>query len=254
MNVSRLLFLLAVFFIVACDKEKISEPAQITLGRELFNSTKFDNIAGQTLSCATCHPGGDMDGRKWRLPPVNTDSQSTPTLFGVAETAPYLWFGEGGSDLRAVTKAVIDSILKGSATDEELDALTAYQMSLVVPANPWLNSNGTLTPAQARGKLVFDNQGRCATCHSGPAFTNKSQIQIRPGKPQTDVPSLRWVFATGPYFHDHKARTLQDVINHYADSVTTTQMTTWGWNTLGIFYIDLTEQEKSDLFEYLRTL
>lgn len=241
-------------FFQSCDREKVDEDAQIRLGRKLFNDPKFDNVFGQTVSCATCHPGGDMDHKKWFLPPMSSDSVATPTLFGVAETSPYLWLGNGGNDLKEITRSVIDTILHGTATEEELEALAAYQFSLVVPANPWRNSDGSLTLQQEQGKQVFENQGKCNVCHSGEAFTGKFKIEIKKLNPQVDVPSLRWIFATAPYFRDHSAATLRNVIDHYADSVQTIQMTNWGWNTLGIYDIDLTEQEKADLIEYLKTL
>ncbi|MBX7151289.1 c-type cytochrome [bacterium] len=235
--------------VTACDKDEISEETLITQGRMLFNSEKF--------RCSQCHPNGDMDGKLWKLgfpPRVSADSVATPSLFGVRDTPPYLWLGEGGSDLRELTKVVIDSILNESATDEELDQLAAYQRSLVVPANPWRNTDGSLTENQQRGKSVFENQGHCGKCHSGSESTGHFKIQIRVNTPPIDVPSLRWVFATAPYFHDHKSLTLADVINYYADSVTTTQMTTWGWNARGIYDIELSQQERLDLLEYLRSL
>lgn len=254
MRLLNTLLLVVLGFCCSCDAEKLSESSQISRGRDLFNSTKFDNFAGHTLSCGSCHPGGDMDGRKWLLPAVSAESLSTPTLFGVAETAPYLWFANGGSDLRAVTQTVVEDILLGTASADELDDLTAYQLSLVVPANPWRSSDGILTSSQERGKLVFENQGKCSVCHPGPLFTTRDSIQTRAGQGKVDIPSLRWVFATGPYFHDQYASSLVEVIRHYADSVSTAQMTNWGWNTLGIYDIDLTTQEKADLLEYLRTL
>lgn len=250
-----LLFSLIIGFVFqACDKETIDEDARITLGRELFNDTKFDEAFNHTVNCATCHPGGDMDHKKWFLPQISTDSVATPTLFGVSDTSPYLWLGNGGNDLKEITRTVIDSILQGSASEEELDALTAYQFSLLVPANPWLNSDGSLTTSQHKGKQVFENQGKCSVCHSGDIFTGKFKIQIKPANPQVDVPSLRWIFATAPYFKDHSATGLRNVVDYYADTVKTAQMTTWGWNSIGIFDIDLTEEEKADLIEYLRTL
>lgn len=245
---------IAIFLGSSCDKEKVSEDPTITRGRELFNDIKFDNFDNHTLSCGTCHPGGDMDNLKWKLRGF-ADSLSTPTLFGVTETPAYGWFGDRGSDIRGFTKYVIDSLLLGSADSLELDALTAYVQSLVVPANPWRNTDGSLTEAQARGKIVYENQGKCVNCHSGEVSTAKFKIQTRVGKPQVDIPSLRWDFATGPYFYDNSKATLRDVIDFYADSVTTGQMTTWGWNGLGInSKIDLTQQERNDLFEYLRSL
>lgn len=234
-----------------CYKESIEEDPVVTYGRRLFNDPKFSSTG--TVSCATCHPNGDMDNRKWLLP-VAPESLATPTLFGVKDTPPYLWFADGGNDIRALTRIVIENIMGGTVDSIELDALEAYQLSLTVPANPWVNSDGSLTADQDRGRAVFHNQGKCAVCHSGPHLTNLQSIQIRPGQTPTDVPSLRWVFRTAPYFHDHALPTLEDVVKYYADSVTTVQMTNWGWNQLGILNIDLTEQEKSDLVEFLKTL
>jgi cytochrome c peroxidase len=253
MKLHVLAALACTLLMTACDKEEVREDSLVARGRVLFNSTEFDNVFGGTVSCASCHPGGDMDNKKWLLPQLAPDSLSTPTLFGLAQTAPYLWFGES-NDLRAVTRTVIEDILLGTVDSLQLDALVAYQLSLVVPANPWKNSDGSLTPAQERGKAVFEHQGKCIVCHSGPAFTNGQNIQVRPGALLANVPSLRWAFATAPYFYDHSKASLSAVVAHYADSVSTVQMTNWGWNSLGVTDIDLTEQEKSDLVEYLRTL
>lgn len=253
---NRISYYLGVFVVLlvwaGCDKEELIEDSRITLGRALFNDVKFSQDT--SASCATCHPNGDMDHKKWLLP-VAPDSLSTPTLFGVKDTPPYLWFADGGRDLRALTRIVIENIMGGSVDSIELDALEAYQLSLTFPANPWKNEDGSLSAAQERGRAVFENQGKCYVCHAPPLYSSlDSTIQIRAGQPKTDVPSLRWVFATAPYFHDHGAATLLDVVRHYADTVTTTQMTNWGWNKLGIVDIELTEQEKYDLAEYLKTL
>jgi cytochrome c peroxidase len=241
----------SILSLTSCDKEKVSENAKVTLGRELFNSTKFD--PNHTLSCASCHPGGDMDHKKWKLTGF-PDTLATPTLFGAAQTAPYGWFEDRGKTLRDVADTVIVRILQSSATSDELDALEAYMNSLVVPSNPWVNSDGSLTDAQARGKIVFENQGKCINCHSGEIYTGLFKVRTRVGKPLVDVPSLRWEFATAPYFYDNSKQTLMDVINYYADSVTTAQMVTWGWNSWGVYDINLTQDEKNDLLEYLRTL
>ena len=49
---------------------------------------------------------------------------------------------------------------------------------------------------------------------------------------------LRALWQHPPYFHDGSARTLLDVVNHYDDH----------------FDLDLDEDEKSDLVEYLKSL
>src|SRR5713226_4242359 len=50
----------------------------------------------------------------------------------------------------------------------KLAALHAYQLSLKAPAPPVGSFD---VAAAARGKEVFDNQGKCATCHVPPLYT-----------------------------------------------------------------------------------
>ena len=51
----------------------------------------------------------------------------------------------------------------------KLPALQEYQLSIAAPAPP----AGSFDAAAAdRGKLVFEGAGKCATCHSGSAFTD----------------------------------------------------------------------------------
>jgi cytochrome c peroxidase len=49
---------------------------------------------------------------------------------------------------------------------------------------------------------------------------------------------LRALWQHPPYFHDGSAGTLMDVVNHYD----------------GLFVLSLTEKQKEDLVEYLKTL
>ncbi len=240
----------------ACDKERVKEDPLITEGRTLFNDTKFD-LAGKS-SCGTCHPGGDMDNKKWLLPTF-TESLATPTLFGVSDTPPYGWTRNGVNDIRTFSRFVIETIWGSTATGHELDALVAYQASLRIPSNPSLY-NENMNSAQLRGKNVFENQGQCSACHSGTNLTGNFKVRIHPVNKVIDVPSLRWIFATSPYFHDHSKPTLRSVVDYYADSISTAQMTNWLWNggtkvtPKAIFDITLTEQERIDLVEFLKTL
>ncbi|HKX41324.1 MAG TPA: PA14 domain-containing protein, partial [Burkholderiaceae bacterium] len=104
----------------------------------------------------------------------------------------------------------------------DLDALSAYVGSLntfaPAPARP---SAATLSANAATGKAVFASQN-CAACHSGAAFTGSglnTAVNIGTIKPSSgtrlfgpltgiDVPTLRDVWATGPYLHDGSAPTL----------------------------------------------
>lgn len=132
--------------------------------------------------------------------------------------------------------------------EAKLPALEAYQLSLAAPPPP----AGSFDPsAVARGRLVFDGQGECATCHSGPAFTDANARLHLPSETPTDpihaqrsatkmyrTTPLRGVWQHPPYFHDGSAATLADVVERYDAA-----------NGLG-----LTAEQKSDLVEYLKSL
>jgi mono/diheme cytochrome c family protein len=115
----------------------------------------------------------------------------------------------------------------------DLDALAAYLGSLgTFDASPSRSANGTLTTLAQEGKTVFNNHG-CATCHSAAAFTrsgigNPANIgTLKPSSGQRlfgalggiDVPTLRDVWATGPYLHDGSAPTLGTAVRAHSSVV-----------------------------------
>jgi mono/diheme cytochrome c family protein len=149
------------------------------------------------------------------------------------------------------------SITNGSVdlVSSKLPALQAYQLSLSAPAAP---AGSFDTAAAARGKLVFDGKGQCATCHSGSLFTDASGPNpvLHPpadSMAEPEAPSyasrsatkmyrtspLKGVWQHAPYFHDGSAATLEDVGRIY--------------NTKRLFGV-LSEQEIADLAQYLRSL
>lgn len=145
----------------------------------------------------------------------------------------------------SVTNGTVDLV------SARLPALQAYQLSLEPPAPP----PGSFSPAAAaRGKLVFEGSGRCATCHTGPAFTDANATLHPPADSmaEPETPSyaarsatgqyrtspLRGAWQHGPYFHDGSAATLEDVGQRYNTR-----------RSLG-----LTAQEIADLAQYLKSL
>ena len=133
---------------------------------------------------------------------------------------------------------------------DKLPALQAYQLSLAAPAAP----AGSFDPAAAaRGKSVFEGAGNCASCHSGANFTDAPTLHppadsmAEPETPSYAARSatkryrttpLKGVWQHAPYFHDGSAATLDDVVRIYDTK-----------RSLG-----LTDQQKSDLVQYLRSL
>jgi mono/diheme cytochrome c family protein len=137
----------------------------------------------------------------------------------------------------------------------KLAALFDYQLTLRVPEPP----PGSFDVAAARrGKQVFRMEGRCATCHQPPNFTDvlngptktepflhdPAEVGTEPlyaartatGKYRTTP--LRALWQHAPYFHDGSAPDLPAVVDHYDR----------------LFRLHLTAQQKADLVEYLRSI
>ena len=106
----------------------------------------------------------------------------------------------------------------------KLPALQAYQLSLAAPAPP---AGSFDAAAAARGKVVFEGAGQCASCHSGSDYTD-ANTRLHPpadSAAEPETPSyaarsatkmyrtapLKGVWQHAPYFHDGSAATLEDV-------------------------------------------
>jgi len=131
----------------------------------------------------------------------------------------------------------------------KLPALRTYQLSLRKPSPP---PGSFDVAAAARGRGVFNGVGRCARCHMGPLFTDVNLGRLHaPSETDMDpryaarttqkkyrTTPLRALWQHAPYFHDGSAATLADVVRHYTAA-------------LGL---QLTERQRRDLVEYLKTL
>jgi mono/diheme cytochrome c family protein len=133
----------------------------------------------------------------------------------------------------------------------KLPALQAYQLSIAAPPPP----AGTFdAAAAARGKLVFEGAGKCATCHSGASFTDAntrlhppSDSMAEPESPsyasrsatkQYRTSPLKGVWQHAPYFHDGSAATLEDVAQTYNDRMS----------------LGLSASQVAELVQYLKSL
>lgn len=137
---------------------------------------------------------------------------------------------------------------------DKLPALQAYQLSIAAPAAP----AGSFDPAAAlRGQAIFTGVARCSTCHSGSELTDANSQLHAPdevvSEPEPNgVPSyasrsatkqyrtapLKGLWQHAPYFHNGTAATLEDVVATYNTK-----------HALG-----LTDAEKADLVQYLKSL
>jgi hypothetical protein len=136
----------------------------------------------------------------------------------------------------------------------KLAALQAYQLSIPSPSAPSGSFDAT---AAARGRVVFDGAGKCATCHAGSHFTDAPGVLHSPtevvSEPEpNNGPSfasrsatkmyrstpLRALWQHAPYFHNGVGTTLEGVVDVY--------------NTRKA--LGLTAQQKADLVQYLKSL
>jgi len=132
----------------------------------------------------------------------------------------------------------------------KLAALQFYQLALPAPSPPAKSFDQN---AAARGQSVFNAKAQCATCHVPPLFTEPGwnvhtaeeigiddfQASRSPDKRYRTTP-LRGLFTRmkGGFYHDGRFADLNAVVDHYQ----------------GVLKFTLTDQERRDLIEYLKSL
>jgi len=228
-------------------------------GERLFYTADFA-FQGQ-FGCSNCHIDATIDGLQWDLEPdgFGKDIVDNRSLENLAGTEPFKWNG-GNPDMPTECGPRTEKFFfrSQSFTQQQLTDLVTFVYSLPYRPNRYRLSNGELTPAQERGKAIFERteyrNGRpipeanqCATCHSGPKYTNQKQVDVGSGKltdraPIIDVPQLPNVAYSAPYLHDGSARSLEEIWTVFNPK-----------DTHGVSN-DLTKDELNDLIEYLKTL
>lgn len=132
---------------------------------------------------------------------------------------------------------------------DKLAALQFYQLAIPAPKPP----NGSYNEAAAsRGKTLFNDKAQCATCHVPPLFTEPGWNTHKPEEIGIDdfqanrspektyvTQGLKgmWIRKRG-FYHDGRFATLLDVVNHYNN----------------FKKLNLTDTEKNDLVEYLKSI
>jgi hypothetical protein len=132
---------------------------------------------------------------------------------------------------------------------DKLAALQFYQLAIPAPKPPKGSFN---EDAANRGKTIFNGKAQCATCHVPPLFTEPGWNTHTPEEIGIDdfqakrspegtyvTQGLKgiWIRKRG-FYHDGRFATLGDVVNHYNN----------------FKRLNLSEPEKNDLVEYLKSL
>ncbi|MFQ6035164.1 MAG: beta-propeller fold lactonase family protein [Sedimentisphaerales bacterium] len=173
----------------------------------------------QWQSCASCHPDeGRVDGLNWDL--LNDgigNPKNTKSLLFSHQTPPAMITGLRSRAETAV-RAGIRHILFAVRPEAEATAIDEYLKSLQPVPSPYL-VDGKLSESARRGQKVFEKAG-CASCHSGPLYTDLQRYDVGTGKGldkgrQFDTPTLVEVWRTAPYLYDGRAATIKEVLTMY---------------------------------------
>ena len=149
-------------------------------------------------------------------------------------------------------------------------AISAFERTVLSGGAPYDHFKGgdtkALSESAQRGMKVFFNRGHCSACHVGPNFTDGSFHNIGVGmeleKPDIGreelsklggdrgafkTPTLREIARTGPYMHNGKFKTLEEVVEYYDKGC-------FACETLDeeIYPLKLTAEEKKDLVTFLK--
>ncbi|MFQ5444269.1 MAG: cytochrome-c peroxidase [Nitrospinales bacterium] len=153
-------------------------------------------------------------------------------------------------------------------------AIATFQRTLMSGNSPfdrydWEGEKDAISESANRGRELFSGKARCNQCHFGTNFSDEKFHNIGigwDGKEMKDkgrfavskdpkdtgafkTPTLREISRTAPYMHDGRFATLEEVVEHYngggiknpfLDNI--------------VIPLNLTESEKKDLIEMLRSL
>jgi len=284
---------------VAAIRDDAIETKKVVLGKTLF----FDPIQSGTSShsCATCHNPGLSWGNG--LPRAigegsNVMKLRSPTLIDIYQLPKLGWDGKF-RDIEAVTFAAITSTANMNLSEAEAlarigqvpgyaaafnetfpgrgisrstveQAIAAYERTITsgtAPFDRWVSGdNQAISPSAQQGFALFNGKARCASCHSGWAFTDGSFHDIGTAKGEDvgrgalfptsrklryafKTPTLRDVAHRAPYMHDGSIPDLQSVLKLYNDGGIDRPSRSELIRPLG-----LSEQDQLDLVAFLNTL
>ncbi len=188
-------------------------------GEVLFHDARLTH--DHWFSCHSCHTDGHTNGQL--VDTLGDDTFGTPkrvlTLLGVKDTGPFAWNG-GKPDLESQVRATLRTTMHGlsPAKDGQVRDLLAY-LGTLQPPPPAEKAD----PEKVmRGKGVFEARG-CVSCHAPPTYTTPKAYDVglrdEAGDKLFNPPSLRGVGQGGPYFHDGRAATLEEVFKKHRHQV-----------------------------------
>jgi YVTN family beta-propeller protein len=191
------------------------ELSLVERGEVLFYDARLSHDGW--MSCHSCHTDGHANGflndnfsdRSFGAP------KRVLSLLGLSDTAPYAWNGEKPGLVEQIRTSITTTMqADGEPSDDDLAALAAYVRAFTPPP-PVDALRGTRDEeAVSRGRELFAEQN-CRRCHAPPTYTTPRTYDVglvdEEGNRRFNPPSLRGAGQRGPYFHDNRAVTLEDV-------------------------------------------
>jgi YVTN family beta-propeller protein len=242
---------------------ELGGPRRTTVARQ---GRRLLNNAGATFqtqfSCYTCHPDAHEDGLVYNMASkdMGRNVTNTQSLRDISKTAPYKWNGKNATVYKQDGMRFSTVLTRNEPFSyDNLDALVSYIMTGIdYPPNLVYNPDGYLTKNQLLGKAIFerthDNNGklipeekRCSFCHPAPYYTNRKSFDVgtlaaTDDSILFDTPHLNNIYASAPYLHDGRAKTLEEIWTIYGKT-----------EQHGIVN-DLTKMDLNNLIEYLKSL
>jgi len=229
----------------AIDLDRRGEPTPARRGEAIFFDAR--RSLDQWYSCHTCHREGGTNAvivDTFNDHTSRTYKTITP-LYHVRQTGPWTWLGWQHDLRQAMIKSLTSTMLGGEPAEADVDDLLAYLNELQPPTPPWRDMPSA---AAKRGAAIFRSADRaCSSCHAGPYFTDGELHDVGTGSRSDgdapyNTPSLRHLYLRTRFLHDGRVSSLDALLQgpHAPRRVSGAR--------------PLSEQERSDLIEYLKRL
>jgi YVTN family beta-propeller protein len=230
-------------------------------GERLFN---YSTISFQRqLSCNTCHPEYHLDGLTYdivgpgdRMGENLVDNRSQR---GIADTGPYKWNGKNPTLARQDgPRAAMLFFRSHGFEKDQLQDVVHFVESIALQPSRFLSKDGVLNDFQDEGRNYFERAftvdgryipagNRCITCHRPPNYTDQHSFDVGTKADHDvesiyDTPQLANVWENGPYLHDGRCYSLEEI-----------------WTVYNPYDLhgatnDMDKRQLNNLIEYIKTL
>lgn len=258
--------------------------AKIELGRQLFFDKRLSGFG--SFSCADCHQPKQYFTSFQVMPEVE---RNVSTIFNRGLGDHHFWDGRAESleiqplspiknpfEMNSSPEQTSDQVkniagyrvqferIFASVSFEHIcQAIACFERCLVTSASAW--DRKQLSESAKRGEaLFFGDRAGCVECHPPPNFTDEAfhnlgahllahpndEGRLKVTKDPADrnkfkTPSLRNAAATPPYMHNGAIKSLRDAVEFFNQG---------GSGETVLPQLFLTDAEKSDLVEFLKSL